>query len=117
MTKYYQYEDGRVRTFSRTLRIPRIYYHLKENTRNQKLDSIRIHCFVQNLEELFGRLHPLCTLQFKVTLISEFLILSHFCKSCFTCLKMTVLMMLLSTCKYQYSTCFPSSLSDSILLL
>lgn len=39
-----------------------------------------MHCFVENLEGLFERLHLSCASQFKVILISEFSILSHFCK-------------------------------------
>lgn len=87
------------------------------NILNQELDSYYMHCFLENLEELFERLHLSCTSQFKVILISEFSILSHFAKTCSLYLKMTILMHLLPICKYKYSAYFPFSLFDSLLLI
>lgn len=39
-----------------------------------------MHCFMENLEELFERLHLSCASQIKAIFISEFSILSHLCK-------------------------------------
>lgn len=77
----------------------------QENTLNQKLGSFKMHCFVQNLEELLERLHLSCASLFKVILISEFTIPSHFCRNYFSYLEMTILMYFLPMYKYQYSTC------------
>lgn len=60
-----------------------------------------------------------CHVHHKLKLFSFLnLVSSHiFAKSCSLYLKMTILMHLFPMSKYQYSTCFPFSLSDSLSLI
>lgn len=103
-----------IRTLLKKTQNPKYLLSSQENTLNQVFDSFKMHYFVQNLEELFERLHLSCASQFKIILISEFAIPSYFCISWFLYLKTIILMGIYCPCRnINNSACFPSSPSDS----